>query len=88
MITLSRRKLIGGLTAFIAAPAIVRVSSLMPMRAIAATPVVIGEYERQEYMLGFARVLDRALWNICKIQWRNFDEGEYAARLAKSMELA
>lgn len=36
MITLSRRKLLGGLGLLIAAPAIVKASSLMPVKAYAA----------------------------------------------------
>ncbi len=42
MITLSRRKLLGGLSAFIAAPAIVRVASLMPVKALPVAVVDDG----------------------------------------------
>ena len=37
MIDISRRKLISGLTALIAAPAIIRVASIMPIRAFEQT---------------------------------------------------
>lgn len=46
--TLSRRKLLGGLGLLIAAPAIVRVASLMPVKAL---PEV---YEFRQVALGFS----------------------------------
>ena len=39
---LSRRKLIGGLTVFIAAPAIVRVTSLMPVKGFDSGQVALN----------------------------------------------
>jgi hypothetical protein len=58
---LSRRGLITGLISFVAAPAIVRASSLMPVRAIA------WEYNYPEYMLcsgAFARELADFIYQI------------------------
>lgn len=52
---LNRRKLIGGLVAFIAAPAIIRVADLMPIRAFTVEEALYRGIRYQDWPLGTER---------------------------------
>jgi hypothetical protein len=80
----TRRGLITGLAAFLAAPAIVRISSLMPVKAFATAEEVFWSAPLQlppsalQYRQEFIRVFEES------VQWLRHTSNDQAARLFQS----
>jgi hypothetical protein len=62
-VQLSRRSLITGLVSFVAAPAIVRVANIMPVKSMEEAEIILGAGDRMPYLaspLDIASVVRRA----------------------------